>query len=317
MRQIGTLQTQAQADRFTAFLITQGISAVAEPEPDCWAVWVRDEDQVTPAREALEEFRRNPDDARYHGVLRTAQAVLHEEAKRRELARKNVVTVGAHRGPPRMQSAPLTAVIIGLCVVLFVMSGFGRRANSTPLRALMFSDVAHRQTADWDETRLADRLIDIRQGQWWRLITPIFLHGDVLHLLFNMIMFHIFARTIEARKGSAALGAMILVIALVSNAAQGLAPATWGTLAGGPFFLGMSGVVYGLMGYLWLKTVYDPGSGLYVNLGTVFFLLGWMTLGLTGVFRDAMPMANLAHVCGLLAGMALGYVSSLRSRPYA
>lgn len=317
MRQIGTLQTQAQADRFTAFLITQGISAVAEPEPDCWAVWVRDEDRVSAARDALEEFRRNPDDARYHGVLRSAQAVLQEEAKRREQARKNVVTVAARRGLPGGQSAPLTAVVIGLCVVLFVMSGFGRRANSTPLRTLMFCDVRHRQTAQWDETQLADRLIDIRQGQWWRLITPIFLHGDVLHLLFNMIMFHIFARTIEARKGSAALGAMILLIALASNAAQGLAPATWGSLSGGPFFLGMSGVVYGLMGYLWLKTVYDPGSGLSVNLGTVFFLLGWMTLGLTGVFRDAMPMANLAHVCGLLAGMALGYLSSPRSQHYA
>jgi GlpG protein len=310
MRQIGTLQTQAQADRFTAFLITQGISAVVEPDANWWTIWVRDEDQVPPARDALEEFRRNPDDARYQGVIRTAQAVLQEEAKRREQARKNVVTTSARSGQAGLQAAPLTTVVIGLCVILFVMSGFGRGGGSAPLRTLMFCDVRHRQAANWDETRLADRLIDIRQGQWWRLITPIFLHGDVLHLLFNMIMFHIFARTIEARKGAGALGAMILVIALASNAAQGLAPATWGTLSGGPFFLGMSGVVYGLMGYLWLKTVYDPGSGMYVNPGTVVFLLGWMTIGLTGVFRDAMPMANLAHVCGLLAGMALGYISS-------
>jgi membrane associated rhomboid family serine protease len=43
------------------------------------------------------------------------------------------------------------------------------------------------------------------------------------------------------------------------------------------------------------------------------FLLGWMTLGLTGVFQDSMPMANMAHVCGLLSGMVLGYVTSPRS----
>jgi len=181
------------------------------------------------------------------------------------------------------------------------------------MRALLFYDVRHTRDSDWDETRLADRLIDIRQGQVWRLVTPIFLHGDLLHLLFNMIMFHLFARPIEMRKGAGALALMILLIALASNTAQGLAPSTWGPLSGGPSFLGISGVVYGLMGYLWMKTVYDPGSGLYVNPSTVVFLLGWMTLGLTGVFQDTMPMANLAHLCGLLSGMVLGYVTSPRS----
>jgi GlpG protein len=313
MRQIGTLQTQAQADRFTAFLVTQGISAVAEPESSWLAIWVREEDQVPQARDALEEFRRNPDAPRYQGVFREANAVLQEEARRRELARKNVVTMGARGGQPGLRAAPLTAVVIALCVILFVLSGFGRRPDSVPLRALLFCDVRHTQEENWDETRLADRLVDIRQGQWWRLVTPIFLHADWLHLLFNMIMFHIFARMIEMRKGAGVLGLMILLIALASNAAQGLAPSTWGTLSGGPAFLGISGVVYGLMGYLWMKTVYDPGSGLYVSPGTVVFLLGWMTLGFTGVFQDTLPMANLAHACGLLAGMALGFVTSSRS----
>jgi len=312
MRQIGTLQTEAQADRFAAFLITQGISAVAEPEADWWAVWVRDEDQVPTAREALEEFRRNPDDARYRGAIREANAVLQEEAKRREAARKNVVTMSARSGPLAGRATPLTAVIIGLCVVLFFLSGWGKKPASGPMRALQFCDLQHARDRDWDATRLEDRLIDIRQGQWWRLITPIFLHGDLLHLLFNMIMFHVFARVIEARSGAGALGLLILLIALASNTAQGLAPANWGPLSGGPDFLGLSGVVYGLLGYLWMKTVYHPGCGLFVNPGTVVFLLGWMTLGLTGVFQDTMPMANLAHLCGLLAGMILGYVTSPR-----
>lgn len=313
MRQIGTLQTEAQADRFAAFLITQGISAVVEPEASWWALWVRDEDQVPAARDALEEFRRNPEDARYRGALREASAVLQEEAKRREAARKNVITTGARGGPLAGRATPLTAVIIGLCVVLFFLSGSGTKTTSGPLKALSFCDLRHTRDRDWDESRLADRLIDIRQGQWWRLITPIFLHGDLLHLLFNMIMFHVFARPIEMRTGAGVLGLMILLIALASNTAQGLAPSTWGPLSGGPNFLGLSGVVYGLLGYLWMKTVYHPGSGLFVSPGTVVFLLGWMTLGLTGVFQDTMPMANLAHLCGLLAGMILGYVTSPRS----
>jgi len=62
MRQIGTLQTQAQADRFTAFLITQGISAVVEPEANWWAVWVREEDRVDATSDRLEDTRTNPDE---------------------------------------------------------------------------------------------------------------------------------------------------------------------------------------------------------------------------------------------------------------
>jgi len=106
---------------------------------------------------------------------------------------------------------------------------------------------------------------------------------------------------------------LILLIALPSNTAQGLAPSTWGPLSGGPFFLGISGVVYGLMGYLWMKAVFDPGAGLSVSAGTVVFLLGWMTLGFTGVLQSTLPMANLAHAVGLLAGMMLGYVTSPRT----
>lgn len=312
MRQIGTLPTQSQAERFTAFLITQSIPAMAEPEADSWAIWVRDEDHVARAAEALTEFNQSPEAPRYQGVIRAASAVLDEEAKRRAAARKNLMAAGSLRA----QAAPLTVTVISLCVVTFLLSGFGGQRNSAPLRTLMFCDMRHRLADNWDETRLADRLIDIRQGQWWRLITPIFLHGDVLHLLFNAIMFHLFARAIEARKRAVTLAVLILVIALTSNLAQALAPGTWGPLAGGPFFLGMSGVVYGLMGYLWMKSVYDPSAGLYVSPATVMFLLGWMTIGLIGVFRDVLPMANMAHLSGLLSGMALGYLSSPGASSY-
>jgi GlpG protein len=314
MRQIGTLQTQTQAERFTAFLLTQGISAVAEPETNWWTVWVRDEDQVSRARDALEEYRRSPDDPRYHGVLREANAVLQAEAKRRDLARKNVIPVGGGRwGQPGLRATPMTAVVIALCAVLFVLSDFGGDDASVAMRSLKFCDLRHTLQENWDPNRIPDPLIDIRRGQWWRLVTPIFLHGGPWHLLFNMIMFHVFARVIEMRKGAAVLGLLILLIALPSNAAQGLAPSTWGTLSGGPNFLGMSGVVYGLLGYLWMKTVFDPGAGLSVSAGTVVFLLGWMTLGLTGVLQSVLPMANLAHAVGLLAGMLLGYVTSPRT----
>ena len=100
-----------------------------------------------------------------------------------------------------------------------------------------------------------------------------------------------------------------LPVALISNAAQALAPSNWGAFAGGTNFLGLSGVVYGLLGYLWMKTTYEPDSGLYVSGGTVTFLLIWMFLGFAGVLERLFGwhIANLAHGVGFVAGVAIGY----------
>jgi GlpG protein len=78
----------------------------------------------------------------------------------------------------------------------------------------------------------------------------------------------------------------------------------------GPYFLGMSGVVYGLIGYIWIRGKLDPGSGLLLHRATVTMALIWLVLGLTGV----LGVANGAHVGGLLIGMVWGYLSSLRHR---
>jgi GlpG protein len=310
VRQIGTLPTQAQAERFTAYLITQGVSAQAEAEDEAWVIWVRDEDQLPRAKEAFDAFVENPDDPSYQGVVREANARLQSQAKRREEARKNYIAMRGRWQRRAVRKAPLVTVVIILCVIVFILSGFGGNPTSTPRRVLGFCDVVHAlEDAGWTPDRLSDRLIDIRGGQLWRLVTPIFLHGSTLHLLFNMIMFHVFASRIEDRKGAWRLGLMILLIAIPSNLAQGLAPTTWGPMSGGPFFVGMSGVVYGLLGYLWMKTVYDPGDGLHIGYGTVGFLLIWMLLGFTGLLDGAFggKIANLAHGVGLLAGMSLIY----------
>ena len=310
MRQIGTLPTQVQAERFTAYLITQGVPVVAEPDGETWEIWVRDENHLDDARQALGEFVQNPDDARYDGAIRAASELLQEEAKRREAAQKNVVQMSGRWRRPGARKAPLVVAVIILCSIMFVLSGFGHNPRNPVVRILGFCDSMQRRS--WNPDNVGDRLIDIRSGQFWRVVTPIFLHGDILHLAFNMLMFYYFASRIESQKGAWKLGVLMLLIALPSNLAQGLAPSSWGPLSGGPLFLGMSGVVYGLLGYLWMKTVYAPEEGLYVAGSTVLFLLIWMFLGFTGLL-DGMfgaSIANLAHGVGLLAGMGLGYFRS-------
>ena len=62
MRQVGSLPDQREAERFAAYLVTQGIDAHAEQDTHEWAVWVRDEDRIEQARQSLEHFRVDPED---------------------------------------------------------------------------------------------------------------------------------------------------------------------------------------------------------------------------------------------------------------
>ena len=79
MRQVGSLPDQREAERFAAYLVTQGIDAHAEQDTDAWAVWVRDEDCLDQARRRLNQFKIDPDDSRYRGVERNAEAIRREE----------------------------------------------------------------------------------------------------------------------------------------------------------------------------------------------------------------------------------------------
>ena len=99
---------------------------------------------------------------------------------------------------------------------------------------------------------------------------------------------------IEMRRGSWRMALMVVLIAATSNLGQYL----WT----GPAFGGMSGVVFGLFGYLWMKSKYDPQSGFYMPPQMVFMMIAWMVFCYAGVF----PIANAAHTVGLIAGMLLG-----------
>jgi len=316
MRQIGVLPNQIQAERFIAFLTTQGVSAQAEPEEDSWAIWVRDEDHLEQAKDALVRFRSNPDDPRYASALREARAILDAEQRRREEASKNVIEMRRQWRRPGTRRTPLVTATILLCIVVFLLAGLGANPASTAMRTLAFCDPAHAIASErWDPERLSDRLIDIRRGQVWRLVTPVFLHAGIMHLAFNMFMFHMFGSMIEDRRGTVRLALIMLVVALLSNLAQGLAPSEWGRFGGGPNFMGISGVVYGLLGYLWMKSTFEPELGLYISNGMVAFLVVWMLLGFAGALEPlGIRMANLAHGVGFLVGLAIGYAPQLVRR---
>ena len=316
MRQAGSLLNQVDAQRFVAFLVTLGIAALAEHEAGEWVIWIRDEDHLERAKGELQLFRKQPSDSRYNGVERTATEMRREEERLANERRKNIVEVRNRWGGLQLRATPLTSVMIGLSIAVAVFSGLGDKRDGTVMRTLMFQDPVSRngqfQLAPEESQPLAesgDRLSDIKRGEIWRIVTPIFIHFGVIHLVFNMYMFYQLGALIELRRGTAWFGLMVLAIAVLSNVAQALVPAEWG---GGTLFGGMSGVLYGLLGYAWMKTRYDPRAGILIRTDTVVILLIWFLIGVfNGLSAAGIHMANWAHGVGFLAGLAMGYAPVL------
>ena len=146
-------------------------------------------------------------------------------------------------------------------------------------------------------------------GEYWRLITPIFLHFGLVHLVFNSLWLSMLGSRIEQLAGSLHLMLLVLVSGVISNMAQFV----W---SGTVYFGGMSGVVYALLGYIWIKNKIAPHALLQLPPGIVGFMLGWLLVCMTGILDLLLGVgvANAAHLGGLVVGMLLGGVFGLINR---
>lgn len=291
MRQIGHLPTEAAAQTFGDFLFVEGIANEVEPTPGHgWVVWVKSEDQLDHARGLLAEFLRDPGAARFRDRARDAARLRAEEQQADLAYAKKTRTRRELAGPVGMVSGgPLTWALVAVSVGIFALKLIP--AFYIQLDALLSISDAR------------SGLPEVRTGQLWRLVTPIFLHSGILHVAFNLLWLVDLGGMIESRQSTKQLGLLVLVTAVLSNLAQ--------YTHTGPNFGGMSGVVYGLLGYIWIRGRFDPGSGLFLHSQTVGMMLIWAFLCLTGLMG---PIANTAHFAGLGVGMAWGYFSAARYR---
>ena len=141
------------------------------------------------------------------------------------------------------------------------------------------------------------QLPEIQQGEWWRLVTPILLHFGIFHIVFNMLWTWELGRVIEWRQGYMTLSILTLFIAAISNLAQ--------YFISGPLFGGMSGVVYGYFGYIWIHGQINPRFGIKLNPVIVKFMLGWFVICWSGILEKlfGLNVANTAHTAGLACGI--------------
>ncbi|MFM9115743.1 MAG: rhomboid family intramembrane serine protease [Planctomycetota bacterium] len=301
MRQIGSLSTERDARRFIAFLISKSIAAEADSVGnDSWVIWVRDEDFVAEARSDLEVYQRESADRRYdEAVAIAAQKLLEADRQRREAASRTIEgSVVWNRTVRRRQ--PLVTAISILCVVIFVWLEINSQQTSW-LNDLLFSPVnpkMPRGNEGWSP---------ILHGEFWRLVTPAFLHFSLSHLIFNLLSFRYLGNLVESIIGTPRTGILLLLCTLVANIAQ----YTW---AQSSVFGGISGTIFGIFGFAWMMSIYRPSAGIVLSpeavaITMIFFFLCLLrdvpNIG-EAIAQILPPIANANHVGGLAAGIMSG-----------
>ncbi len=296
MRLIGTIESETSARLFSDYLYVLGIeNQVEEEDSPTWSLWIHSDEHLERARELLIQFSVDSENPRYRQGAKSAEErrALAQQADgaarrrmidgRQALSRQATLALG-----------PLTLLFIAVSVTVSLISNFGDRPN---LISSLFVSSPMSLHSTWLERLLSMR--EIGQGQVWRVFTPIFIHYGFIHLLFNMLWLKDLGTAIERQESTGALAIMILTIAGISNLAQ--------FMTHGPNFGGMSGVVYGLLGYIWIRGKCDPFSGYHVPTPTVVFMGVWFFACILGWIAN---VANVVHGVGLAIGIVWGYVAA-------
>ena len=333
------------AQKLHAWLAVNQIDARCKQVGEEWEIWVLDEDQLLTAQELTATFNTNPDDAQFATVLNEANKIEVEKNKQQKARLKEANKIERQQQRRYSRSAKsLTRSIILLCSVLFGASLVFQTSDSyfiheslgvvrttsvnesyrERILSLQQSEGLPPETAKTNVDKMLSSsynsllLEDIKRGQIWRMVTPIFLHqsgaslSSFLHIFFNMYWLFALGLGLERLFGAGNFVLLILFTGIVSILLPAIAPADgiFGlTALGGAPVVGFSGVIYGLIGFGWIKMKMQPHLGTIIPSFVFIFMMIWLGIGLVspeGGFFGA--ISHLAHAAGLLAGIAFGYV---------
>ena len=261
------------AQAFVDYMATQGVVLTIQQHTQ-WDIWLADESQATRVQTELARFMENPADPRYLAASwQSGQTNSGLHYRRFPF----LATL-------RENAGPFTLGILVITILVF----------------LLMSIIGDQPVMIW----LAWPYDPSLKFDVWRYFTHALMHFSVLHILFNLLWWWYLGGTVEKRLGSGKLVVITVISALLSGFVQ--------YHFSGPWFGGLSGVVYALMGYAWLRGERDPQSGVFLPRGLIGFALIWLIAGWFDLF--GMSIANGAHVAGLLVGLAMAFVDSQNAR---
>lgn len=289
LRLLSEMSSLAEAQSLRWYLLSQGVEAwVDEDNPANPEVWILADDALAEAKRLFELFLREKDSP----ALKALMSQSAQEQRQKEKQRKKTKPQ-SYKDPDHMASYPVTLTLIVLSVVVFVVS---LSKSSSLLGSLSFSQDAY-------SVLLGQKnFSEIARGQLWRLVTPAFIHGGLFHLFFNMVLLWQLGRAFELAFSSLRFLGFFLGVCVFSHTAY--------YLVAGPNFGGMSGVIYGLVGYFWVWERYGASprtSDLGEYFGQWFLIWYCVCLGLSLV---GVGLANTIHGVGAWVGLLCAYWQS-------
>lgn len=135
----------------------------------------------------------------------------------------------------------------------------------------------------------------ISEGEYWRLVTPMFLHASVIHLLFNMFSLYLFGPELEHIAGKARFLTVYMLSGLVGTIASYFLH-EWNYM-----HVGASGAIFGILGAFGALVYYT--KHIMPQLKQVIVPL--IVIGVIMTFVQSNINAT-AHISGLITGFIVG-----------
>ena len=161
---------------------------------------------------------------------------------------------------------------------------------------IIISNQGYASLLDANKTFLED-------NEWWRIITPIFIHFSFAHLAFNCLWIYILGEKIENTDGSLVFIILVTFSAILSNSFQYF----WTESS---LFGGLSGVIYGLIGFCMILEFESSYDRYQLPPGLYMFMLVWLIMGFVGILDlfGFGSVANFAHLGGLISGVIFAMI---------
>jgi membrane associated rhomboid family serine protease len=139
---------------------------------------------------------------------------------------------------------------------------------------------------------------EIRRGQLWRLLTAIFPHLGILHLVFNLYWLWILGTVVERVFGHTKTILLFVLFAIGYNSLD------FAFDRGG---VGLSGVGYALVGLLWVLSARDERFKGAIDKRTIDLFIGWFFICIVTTLTHIFVVANVAHPAGAVLGVLVGF----------
>ena len=229
--------------------------------------------QLTQILQATEDFLRNPLDQKYRASSWQTGDLQNNDNLR--------AMFNPQRASFWLHAEKITALITLVCVLVYGAMYLG--------------------AAEWIGEWFHFPAEEVERNELWRYLSHTLVHLSPLHILFNLSWWWIFGGAIERECGSKKLFQIYLLSGLISGVAQ--------YLVAGPWFFGLSGVVYAVLGYVFVADKFAAQPRFDLPSGFLSMLLVGIALGFAGPLVDV-NIGNSAHIAGLLTGCAIAWLDS-------